>query len=64
MEQFIFDTASFHSCQASSIAETPEGLVAAWFGGTKEGHPVVCIYISRKVKEKWTVPEYSEALCC
>ncbi len=56
LEEFIFDTASFPSCHAATIAETPEGLVAAWFGGTRERDPDVCIYVSRKVNDKWTAP--------
>src|SRR5207249_570355 len=32
--EFIFDTAPFAQCHASTIVQTPAGLVAAWFGGT------------------------------
>jgi hypothetical protein len=35
----IYERATFPSAHASTIAETKEGLVAAWFGGTKERHP-------------------------
>ena len=45
--EFIFETAPFPSCHASTIAETKSGLVAAWFGGTAERNPDVCIYVSR-----------------
>ena len=38
VDEFIFDTASFPQSHASTIAETPAGLIAAWFGGTKEGN--------------------------
>ncbi|MFC2136962.1 exo-alpha-sialidase [Bacteroidota bacterium] len=55
-EQFIYDTASFPSCHASTIAETPDGIIVAWFGGTHERHPDVCIYVSRKVNNSWTEP--------
>ncbi len=44
--EFIFETAPFPSCHASTIAETKSGLVAAWFGGTAERNPDVCIYVS------------------
>lgn len=54
--EFIFDTASFASCHASTIAETPAGLVAAWFGGTEEKHPDVEIWFSRQKEGKWTAP--------
>ena len=56
MEEFIFEEAPFPSCHASTIAETPEGLVAAWFGGTRERHPDVGIWVSRKINSKWTPP--------
>ena len=35
VDEFIYDTASFPQSHASTIAETPDGLIAAWFGGTK-----------------------------
>ena len=35
--EFIFESAPFASCHASTIAQTQEGLVAAWFGGKREG---------------------------
>src|SRR5215475_13969203 len=54
--EFIFETAPFPSCHASTIAETKSGLVAAWFGGTAERNPDVCIYVSRNVDGKWTTP--------
>jgi alpha-L-rhamnosidase len=55
-EEFIFDHAPFPSCHAATIAETPDGLVAAWFGGTHERHPDVGIWISRKIQNRWTAP--------
>lgn len=54
--QFIFETAPFPECHASTIAETDSGLVAAWFGGTHERHPDVGIWLSRLVDGKWTAP--------
>ncbi len=54
--EFIYDTASFPSCHASTIVETESGLVAAWFGGTAERNPDVCIYVSRLEKNRWTSP--------
>ena len=41
-------------CHASTIAETPHGLVAAWFAGTREKHTDVGIRLSRLVEGKWT----------
>ena len=55
-DEFIFDQASFPESHAATIEETPKGLVAAWFGGTKERNPDVEIWVSRKVKGKWTQP--------
>jgi len=54
--EFIFEQAPFRSCHASTIAETKSGLVAAWFGGTAERNPDVCIYISRNENGTWTAP--------
>ena len=54
--EFIYDTAPFPSCHASTIAETKSGLVAAWFGGTAERNPDVCIYVARNENGKWTAP--------
>ncbi|MEY3576702.1 MAG: hypothetical protein RL394_284 [Bacteroidota bacterium] len=55
-DQFIYETAAFPECHASTIVETPKGLVAAWFGGTKEGYRDVNIYTSRYEKGKWSAP--------
>jgi predicted neuraminidase len=54
--EFIFETAPFPSCHASTIAQTPSGLVAAWFGGTRERDPDVGIWLSRLEDGKWTAP--------
>lgn len=54
--EFLYDSAPFPSCHASTIAETQDGLVTAWFGGTHEKHPDVGIWVSRLVEGKWTVP--------
>ncbi|HEX8019241.1 exo-alpha-sialidase, partial [Mucilaginibacter sp.] len=53
-DEFIYDKAPYPECHAATIAETPTGLVASWFGGTKERNPDVCIWISRFVGGKWT----------
>lgn len=54
--EFVFETAPFASAHASTIVETRDGLVAAWFGGTREGAPDVGIWLSRQVKGQWTPP--------
>lgn len=55
-EGFIYDDAPFPSCHASTLEETPNGIVAAWFGGKHEKNPDVEIYLSRLVNGNWTVP--------
>lgn len=54
--EFIFESAPFAECHASTIAETDSGLVAAWFGGPHERHPDVGIWLSRQVGTEWTAP--------
>ena len=54
--EFIFETAPFPECHASTIAETKDGLVAAWFGGTRERHPDVGIWVSQHSEGKWSAP--------
>ncbi|MEQ1841233.1 MAG: sialidase family protein, partial [Verrucomicrobiales bacterium] len=48
--------ASFPQCHASTIAETDRGLVAAWFGGTKEKDPDVGIWTSYFDGGEWSKP--------
>lgn len=55
--EFIFESAPFPSCHASTIVETRAcGLVVAWFGGTREKHPDVGIWVARLVDGRWTAP--------
>ncbi len=54
--EYIYETAPFPECHASTLAETSKGLVAAWFGGTKEKHPDVGIWVSRLENGRWSVP--------
>jgi len=55
--EFIYEKAPFPSCHASTIVETKDGLLAAWFGGTHENHPDVCIYTSACTRGKWSAPQ-------
>ncbi|MBD2701532.1 exo-alpha-sialidase [Spirosoma sp. BT702] len=54
--EFIYEQAPFPECHASTLAETPQGIVAAWFGGTEERHPDVGIWVSSRTKTNWTTP--------
>lgn len=54
--EFIYEFAPFPECHASTIAETPMGLVVAWFGGTEEKHPDVGIWISTLRNGHWQEP--------
>ena len=54
--EFVFESAPFSSAHASTIVHTADGLVAAWFGGSREGAPDVGIWSSRQVNGAWTAP--------
>lgn len=54
--EFIFVAAPFASAHASTIVETRDGLVAAWFGGTREGASDVGIWVARRASGEWTAP--------
>ncbi len=53
---FIYETAPFPSCHASTLLETSDGVMAAWFGGTYERHPDVSIYTSHRKNGTWSTP--------
>ena len=54
--EFVYDTAPFPECHASTIEQTPNGMVAAWFGGTKEKNIDVEIWFSQKHGDTWSTP--------
>ena len=60
--EFIFEHAPFVSAHASTIVDvgvdTGAALVAAWFGGTREGHRDVGIWLARHDGEAggWSAP--------
>ncbi len=56
IDEFIYEKASFPSCHSATMAETSTGLVYAFFGGTKERHPDVEIYLSRFEQGNWSPP--------
>lgn len=53
---FIFEKAPTPACHAATLAETPHGLVVAWFGGKRECFPDVGIWFSRLENDRWTSP--------
>lgn len=55
-KEFIYEEAPFVECHASSIESTPDGMVAAWFGGSKEANADVEIWIAHYKDGKWTTP--------
>jgi hypothetical protein len=58
ISEFIFTSSKvpFPQCHASTIAESGDHLVAAWFGGTGEKNPDVGIWLSRLEQGRWTPP--------
>lgn len=57
--QFLYERMGFPSCHASTIAELSNGdLVVAFFGGSYEGCPDVCIWVCRKAvgASNWSSP--------
>ena len=58
-DEFLYDHTFFPEAHASTIVETKKGdLVAAYFGGTHERDPDVCIYVNIKKKgsSEWSTP--------
>jgi predicted neuraminidase len=54
--EFVFEKAPFPQCHASTIAQTKDGFVAAWFGGTRERNADVGIWVARRAGGQWTEP--------
>lgn len=57
---FINEDGRIPECHASTIVELANGdLLTAFFGGSKEGFPDCCIWLSRKAKDasEWSIPE-------
>lgn len=55
--EFIYESAPFPSCHASTLIETPRGIMASWFGGTYERHPDVSIYTALRSSDGWSQPD-------
>jgi predicted neuraminidase len=57
VSEFIFTHAPFAQCHASTLVELPDGdLLAAWFGGAREGSPSVAIWGAIRHDGKWSAP--------
>ena len=54
--EFIYESAPFAASHASTILETKRGLLAAWFGGSREGAADVLIWSARKENAAWSKP--------
>src|SRR5687768_3145504 len=54
--EYLYDTAPFPSCHASTIVQTPSGLLAAFFGGTDEGEKDVAIWLCHHDGKRWLAP--------
>jgi len=58
-DEFLYEHTFFPEAHASTIVETKKGdLVVAYFGGTHERDPDVCIYVNIKKKgsNTWSTP--------
>jgi len=55
-KEFLFQNPPFAQCHAATIVETPSGLAAAWFGGSREGADDVGIWFNRLKSTGWTSP--------
>ena len=56
IDEFIDPEISIPSVHSPTIAETPDGLIVAFFGGEYEGHSDVGIFTSRQTADGWTKP--------
>src|SRR5689334_1715404 len=49
--------APFASCHAATLIQTSDKQIAcAFFGGTREGNPDVCIWLARWMGDRWSPP--------
>jgi predicted neuraminidase len=56
-KEFIYTTAPFPSAHASTLVQLKNGdILAAWFGGAKEGATDVAIWGARRTSAGWSEP--------
>jgi predicted neuraminidase len=56
LSEHVFTDKPMPECHASTIVETPTGLVVAWFAGSKEGTRDVGIWLARRDSRSWSKP--------
>ena len=61
-KEFIYDPKTpveIPSCHAATLIKTADGILAAWFGGTHEGHDDVQIYVAHRsdADGTWSAPQ-------
>jgi len=56
VDEFILENPPFVECHASTIELTDQGLIASWFGGSKEGNKDVEIWTSFRENGRWSYP--------
>jgi len=54
--EFLYDSAPFPKCHASTICDSNGRLVVAFFGGTDEGEPDVGIWVTGLEESSWSKP--------
>jgi predicted neuraminidase len=54
--EFVADAMPTPSCHASTIVESGGRLIAAWFGGAREGDKSVTIWVARHDGQRWGKP--------
>lgn len=54
--KLIYQQEPYPSCHASTLVDTGDGILAAWFGGSFERHPDVNIYGAFYKNGKWGKP--------
>jgi len=53
---FVDRASPWRDAHAATIARSRDGLVAAWFAGSKEGNPDVAIWLARQEGDRWSEP--------
>jgi predicted neuraminidase len=55
--EFLAEKFPFRECHASTLVETPDGLVCAMFGGSSEGNDDVGIWVALHREGRWSTAE-------